>query len=133
LRTLLILCLLLPRPLWEKPKRQPPPSPDAAYVAALATANHFLRAWQTGDLETGLLLLTDTARHRSSEETLRTYFSAPQTRAFEVHLGKKLRAGRYTFPVILLETTDPRRARRRYSNIIVISTGKNDWAVDRLP
>jgi hypothetical protein len=131
LRTLLILCLLLPAPLWAKPKRQPPP--DAAYVAALATANHFLRAWQTGDLETGLLLLTDAARQRSSEETLRTYFSAPQTRAFEVHRGKQLRAGRYSFPVVLLETTDPRHARRRFSDIIVLSTGKNDWAVDRLP
>jgi hypothetical protein len=133
LRTLLILCLLLPVPLWAKPKRQPSPSPNAAYVAALATANHLLRAWQTGDLETGLLLLTDAARQRASEETLRTYFSAPQTRAFEVHLGKKLRTGRYSFPVVLLDTTDTRHARRRYSDIIVIPTGKNDWAIDRLP
>lgn len=138
MRTLAIL--LLSVSLWSlpalakgKPKRQPPAPPDAAAVAALATADHFLRAWQTGDLETGLLLLTDAARRNTSEESLRSYFSAPLLRAFEVHRGKTLRAGRYSFPVVLLETPEPTRARRRYSDIIVINTGNNDWAVDKLP
>jgi len=138
LRTLALLTLslaLLPSLLIAKgkPKRQTVTAPDAASVAALATANHFLRAWQTGDLETGLLLLTDAARHGSNEDNLRSYFSTPVLRAFEVHRGKQVRTGRYAFPVVLLETTDPSRAKRRYSEIIVMNTGSNDWAVDKLP
>lgn len=137
MRTLAILSLsiALTMPLFAKgkPRRATVSPPDAAQVAALATANHFLRAWQTGDLETGLLLLTDAARQDSSEDNLRSYFSTSLLRAFEVHRGKLLRAGRYSFPVVLLETSAPRRARRRYSDIIVINTGDNDWAIDKLP
>ena len=138
MRTLALVSLtfaLLPFPLIAKgkPKRPVTLAPDAASVAALATANHFLRAWQTGDLETGLLLLTDRTRHSSSEDSLRTYFSTPLLRAFEIHRGKPVRVGRYSFPVVLLETTDPSRIRRRYSDIIVISTGNNEWAIDKLP
>src|SRR6185369_12989744 len=75
----------------------------------------------------------DAARHGSNEDNLRSYFSTPLLRAFEVHRGKQVRTGRYAFPVVLLETTDPSRAKRRYSEIIVMNTGSNDWAVDKLP
>jgi hypothetical protein len=132
LRTLLIISMLLPVTVWAKAKRQPAP-PDAASIAALATANHFLRAWQTGDIETGLILLTDDARRGSSEDALRIYFANPLIRAFEVHRGRPLRPGKFSFPVVLLESSDPKRTRRRYSDVIVIDTGKSDWAVDKLP
>jgi hypothetical protein len=138
LRTLVLCCLLLvlaALPVFArgKPKRPPVPSPDSPYVAALAAANHFLRAWQTGDLESGLLLLSDAARHNSNEDSLRAYFSASQLRGFEIHRGKLLRTGRYTFPVVLFETTGPGPARRRYSDVIITETGNNDRAVDKLP
>ena len=130
---LCFVLLAVPALARSKPKRPAAPVPDSAYVAALAAANHFLRAWQTGDLESGLLLLTDTARQSSNEDTLRDYFSATQLRGFEVHRGKPLRTGRYAFPVVLLETTGSRPPRRRYSEIIVTVTGDHDLAVDKLP
>lgn len=129
----LLLPLSLPAKTKSKAKRSTPQAPDAPYVSALAAANHFLRAWQTGDVETGIMLLTDPARLASTEEDLRSYFSAPRSRGFEIHLGQRVRTGRYSFPIVLLEATDERRARRRYSAIVVTSTGTNDWAVDKLP
>ena len=138
MRTRLFSCLcvvLLAVPVLArgKPKHPAAPVPDSAYVAALAAANHFLRAWQTGDLESGLLLLTDTARQSSNEDALRDYFSAAQLRGFEVHRGKSLRIGRYAFPVVFLETAGSRPARRRYSEIIITETSNHELAVDKLP
>jgi len=45
-----------------------PADPD--YVFALGTANRFLHAWQTGDLETGMVLLSDRMRHWQDPEKL---------------------------------------------------------------
>ena len=108
-------------------------APEVSYVSALAVVNHFLRAWQTGDIETGIMLMSDAARHQSSEEQLRDYFSAPTQRGFEIGRGSKIRAGRYSFVIALVEETDDHRIRRKQSTIVISSTGKQDWAVDTLP
>jgi hypothetical protein len=105
---------------------------DADYVSALAAADLFFHAWQNHDQETGLLLLSNAAKRHTSPEQLESFFSASQP-AYEITLGKKLKRGRYTFAVALFETSNNRRASRRYSEIVVVRAGKNDWAIDNLP
>ncbi len=116
----------------KHPKRQvAPPGIDTGYVAALATANRFLYAWQTGDLETGMVLLSDRARRAQTADKIEQFFSGTSGRAFEVTHGEGDR-GRYAFPVELI-TSEAGRVHRRFSKILVVSTGKNDWAIDKLP
>jgi hypothetical protein len=108
------------------------PTPtDPGYVFALATANRFLHAWQSGDLETGMVLLSDRIRHSQDPEKLEQFFSGDADRAFEITRGQGNR-GRYRFATVLV-TAAGLRVRRRYAEIIVVNTGKNDWVVDKLP
>jgi len=111
---------------------------DRDYVSALAAANRFLTAWQTHDQETGLLVLTDDAKHRTSEDHLRQFFSPTggTQEAYEIGHGKKLATGRYSFPVVLFEAApghEVKPTRPRSSHIIVTRAGKEDWAIDKLP
>ena len=68
------LILLLSLPTWaggSHKRHSPAPMPaDPDYVFALGTANRFLHAWQTGDLETGMVLLSDRMRHWQDPEKL---------------------------------------------------------------
>ncbi len=130
------MCLVfaLAAPVWARSHSQTrhaaAPS-DPEYVLALATANHFLHAWQTGDLENGLVLLSDGIRHSQNAGKFEEFFSSATGRAFEIGTGREHR-GRYIFPVELLA---PRgnRITRHSSEITVIDAGKNDWVVDKLP
>lgn len=116
-------------------KERPTPVTGSDYIAALATANRFLHAWQTGDEVTGILLLTDNARQQSSEENFSAFFATSARPAYEIARGKKLKAGRYLFPIALFDLPenprDPKRARQL--QLIVCRTGKDDWAIDKLP
>jgi hypothetical protein len=104
---------------------------ETGYVQALAIANRFLNAWQTGDLETGMFLLSDRARRSQTAESLENLFSRSSDRAFEINRGKSDR-GRYRFPVMMISGENS-HIHRKFSEIILISTGKNEWAVDQLP
>ena len=73
--------------------------PDRGYSSALAAANRFLQAWQNQDHETGLLMLTDAAKQTSSQERMESFFSSGNDAAYEIARGRKLKAGRYAFPV----------------------------------
>lgn len=110
---------------------------DADYITALSTADQFLHAWMRQDHEAGLMMLTDEAKRRTTEERLQAFFSAaPETQqAFEISHGKKVKSGRYEFPVALLEVVPGKgnAVHRRFSQIIVTRTSRNDWAVDKLP
>ena len=127
--------LLLALPAWgagshrNRPNRPAPA--DSGYVFALATANRFLYAWQMGDLETGMVLLSDPVRHSQNPEKLERLFAAGSGRSYEIARGKGNR-GRYSFPLVLVSTQGS-QVRRRLSEIVVVNTGKNDWAVDKLP
>jgi hypothetical protein len=129
----LILCVaLLLLPLAAK---TPPASTlDAGYVAALAAADHLLQAWQSGDVENGMSLLTSHAKEAATTELVERFFSNPGPSAYEIGRGKLVKPGRYEFPVVLV-SGDLKRAhpRRRFSSIVVVNTGNNDWAVDKLP
>ena len=110
--------------------------PDIDYLSALNAANRFLQAWQSQDHETGLMMVSDSAKLRISEDRLQGFFSPEPGAAYEIGYGKKLRAGRYVFPVTLLEVIpsgETQRIRRRLSQVVVVKSGKKDWDIDRLP
>jgi hypothetical protein len=131
---LINLLLLAPAPAAARKHKEAPPPLEPAYVSALATANRFLTAWQNADLETGVLLLTDHAKQQTSELVLKNFFRGTGGRGFEIIRGRRLRPGRYSFPVVLARANlDGHEAQRKYSQIILSSAGKDDWAVDRLP
>jgi hypothetical protein len=135
-----IACLLLAGAPLSLPAKAKPGSAaapvDAEYVAALAGANNFLHAWQSQDRETGLLMLTDAAKQGVSEERLRDPLSpgSSSPRSYEISRGKRVDAGRFAFPVALFDKHDEnQRTRPRFSRIVVIKIGRQDWSVDRLP
>jgi hypothetical protein len=130
----LILLILLPAQGWggrHRPSPKPAAISDPGYVLALAAADSFLHAWKIGDLETGMVLLSDRVRRTQNPETIEQFFSADQERGFEIMRGSG-HAGRYRFPVTLV-FKQGNAARRVVSEIILVNSGKNDWAVDKLP
>jgi hypothetical protein len=129
--TLILLLSLLPAAAAKKHHSKPPDPPDPNYVFALATVNRFLHAWQTDDLETGMVLLSDHVRHSQDPEKFEQFFAGSADRAFEISRGQG-NHGRYRFAIVLV-TGDGPRIRRRSSEIIVVDSGKNDWVVDKLP
>ena len=113
----------------------PAPAPDLGYASALAAANRFLQAWQNQDHETGLLMLTDVAKQKSSEDRLEAFFASGHDAAYEIARGRKLKTGCYAFPVALF-TSLPDSAsavRPQKSQIVVVRAGKDEWAIDKLP
>ena len=130
---LIILCLLLAQA--SARNRSPVLGGyDPDYSSALAAANHFLHAWQSEDHETSLIMLTDAAKQQISEEALREFFSGGPKAALEIGHGSKLKSGRYVFPIkIFALEPDPRKAHPHCTRIIVTRTGKDDWAIDKLP
>jgi hypothetical protein len=132
---LLLLTIFLTTPFWAGSNshlsRQAVPT-DPGYVFALAAANHFLHAWQTGDVENGMVQLSDGIRHSQNADKLELFFSNATNRAFEITRGHGHR-GRYSFPVVLVTTRGSSHVSRKFSELILIETGKNDWVVDKLP
>ena len=111
---------------------------DADYIAALAAANEFLHAWQIQDRAAGVILLTDATKHRTSEEKIEELLAPGVgfSQSYEIARGRKLRAGAYSFPVTLFVIGTGKSAkpiRPRYSQIVVVKTGRDDWAIDKLP
>jgi hypothetical protein len=134
LACLLILTVSLAGTVWagshSHPPKQTAPS-DPGYVFALAAANNFLHAWQTGDLEDGTVLLSDSIRNSQNADKLELFFSTGTTRSFEIAVGHG-HTGLYSFPIVLV-TVRGTRVIRKVSEITMVETGKNDWVVDTLP
>jgi hypothetical protein len=133
---MLAVCFL-PLVSIAKTKSKSVAAPDPDYVNALATANRFLHAWQTQDHETGVILLTDSAKQHTSEDYIDVFFSPGESveEGFEITRGKKLTSGRYRFPVALWQSIagKNRKPHARFSEIIVVRSGKDEWAIDKLP
>ena len=132
--SVLLLSLSAVSILAARTKTHRNPQADRDYVSALGTADHFLQAWLIRDHESGLLLLADQAKDHTSAERLEQYFSPESSsrRAYQIGRGRKLRAGRYTFPVVLFEdgTAAPRT---RNSQIVIVRSSNDDWVVERIP
>jgi hypothetical protein len=105
----------------------------ADYASALQAADRFLQAWQSGDTENGLALLTSRAKEAATTDGIDSFFSSATPCAYEIGHGKLVKHGRYEFPVVLLGSSKNNHSRRRFSSIIVLHSGGNDWAVDKLP
>jgi hypothetical protein len=130
---------------WGRAHKKPASVSDPDYVVALATANRFLHAWQAGDLNDGMVLVSDGIRHSQNAAALEQFFSVATDRAFEIGAGRRTR-GRYRFPVVLVSLREAagsgaaaaksgssRSLSRRPSEIILVNAGENDWVVDKLP
>jgi hypothetical protein len=121
--------MLTVTPTWAKSKK-PAPS-DAGYALALSTANRFLVAWQSGDLANGMVLVSDGMRHTQNANKFEEFFSGDSDRAFEIGAGRGNHR-RYNFPVVLV-TAKGSQLSRHSSFMVLVSSGKNDWVVDKLP
>ena len=129
---LLMLCWI---PIFQSPlsAKVSATAVDPGYLPALAVADRFLHAWQTGDLEGGMVLLTTHAKKAVNTEAVAGFFSKPESRAYEIGRGKALKHGRYEFPIVMVTGNSKSSVRRRFSSIVIVDTGHNDWAVDKLP
>jgi hypothetical protein len=121
---------LLPSPLAAK--NRPTPAFEPGYAGALAAADHFLQAWQSGDVENGMVLLSSHAKESATTDAVEKFFSNPGASAYEIGRGKLSKRGRYEFPVVLVGHAK-NHARRRLCSIVMVETGRNEWAVDKLP
>ncbi len=132
-----ILCLFLFMFLLVLPsaaKTRPAPTQDPGYVEALATADHFLQAWQSGDIGNGMALLTSHSKENVTTDVLESFFAGSGISAYEIGRGKLIKRGRYKFPVVFVSANEKSsHVRRRFSSVVVVDTGHNDWAVDKLP
>jgi hypothetical protein len=124
---------LTPAPVWAKTHKVLAQPTDSNYIAGLGIANRFLAAWQSNDQAAAMPLVTTRAKERSTEEGVDQLFSGSSDRAFEITRGHLLRQGRYQFSIVLLQADDSSHTRRRFAELIITKTGKNDWAVDKLP
>ena len=130
------LTVASPAPALARGKKHKPTAStpaDSNYLAGLSAANRFLAAWQSNDQAAALPLITTRAKQQTTEEGVDKLFSGSSARAFEITRGQALRQGRYEFSIVLLQADESGRTRRRFADIIVVNTGKNDWAVDKLP
>jgi hypothetical protein len=132
LRWLCFLSIIL-SPLLAGSKTLPIPSIDSSYVSALAAADRLMQAWQADDVEHGMALLTSHAKRSATSDQVEKFFSNEGVSSYEITRGKLLRRGCYEFPVALIDTGSNHHARRHFSTIVVVNTGNNDWAVDKLP
>lgn len=105
---------------------------DPLYGSALAAANRFLHAWQAEDHETGIMMLSDSARQQVPPERLQSFFSPGPDAAYEIARGKRVNSAAYEFPVVLFGASGT-VTHRHVCTVIVTRSGKNEWAVDKLP
>jgi hypothetical protein len=108
------------------------PALQPDYLSALSAVDHFLQAWQSGDAENGMALLTSHAKKATTTEIVEKFFSTETPSGYEIERGKMLKRGRYEFPIVLV-TSKNNRVHRQFSSIIVLNTGGDDWAIDKLP
>jgi len=132
--SLLVLCLSFSPAL--EAKTRPVPAVDSSYASALGAADRFLQAWQSGDIEGGVVLLTGHAKASATAEVVEAFFSNPGASAYEINRGKLVKPDRYEFPVVLVSSggiSKQKRIHRTFSTIVVVNTGNDGWAVDKLP
>jgi hypothetical protein len=131
-----VICVLLllsfcPQSFAHQHKKASRPV-DPLYSSALAAANRFLRAWQDQDQETGIMMLSDSARQGVSSEKLQNFFSAGPDAAYEIAHGKRVNSAAYGFRVVLFGASAA-SSRPHVCTVIVTRGGKNEWTVDKLP
>jgi len=77
------------------------------------------------------MMLTDAARQQVSSDKLQQFFSPGDHAAYEIERGRRINGGEYVFPVVLFgaaQNSQPHACR-----LVIMQTGKDEWAVNRLP
>jgi len=70
----------------------------------------------------------------TSEDELESFLASPAPRAFEIKHGKRVHAGVYEFPVVLLgPPVGNCRIAVRLSTVVVSRTTNDQWVVEKLP
>ncbi len=78
------------------------------------------------------MMLSDSARQSVSAEKLQTFFSPGPDAAYEIARGKQVNSAAYEFPVVLFGASGA-PSRPHVCTMIVTRSGKNGWAIDKLP
>jgi hypothetical protein len=128
---------------------KPNTSVSADYVRSLGTANAFLSAWKSRNVQNGLELISPALKNKISTDELNAYISgtsSPSHYAFEVGSGKKLKDGRYAFDAKLYEYYKAGTPESQswdcpvLPKIVLVKTGVVDpkhragiWMIDELP
>jgi hypothetical protein len=128
----LLLLLSICAQSFAHPHRRTRRATDPLYGSALAAANRFLRAWQDQDQETGIMMLSDSARQNVSPEKLQTFFSPGPDAAYEIARGKRVNSVAYQFPVVLFGASGA-SSHPQACMVLVTRSGKSEWLVDKLP
>ena len=77
------------------------------------------------------MMMSDHARQLVSPEQVQQFFSPDANAAFEIEHGTRRKSGAYAFPVVLFGASPAHRV--HFGEIVIVRSGKNDWAVERLP
>ncbi len=77
------------------------------------------------------MMLTDAARQQASADQLQEFFSPAGPAAYEIQRGRRINGGEYVFPVVLFGASQ--NSRPHVSHLVIVRTGKDEWAVNRLP
>lgn len=133
LRSMVLPLVLAATLAAQAPKSKPIATVNVHYASALSVADHFLQAWQSGDVENGMALLTAHAKQASSRENLDRFFATAEPVGYEITRGKTLKHRSYEFPVVLVERSETGHVHLHFSSIVIVNTANNDWAVDKLP
>jgi hypothetical protein len=128
---LILLLSFCPQSFAHQHKKHSPVV-DRSYGSALAAANNFLHAWQSEDHETGIMMLSDSARQNVSPDKLQSFFSPGPDAAYEISRGKRVNSAAYAFPVVLFGASAT-VAHPHVCTVVVTRSGKSDWAIDKLP
>lgn len=78
-----------------------------------------------------MILLSANAKEMATSDAVDEFFSKPGPLAYEIEPGRLVKRGRYEFPIVLVSTNT--QLHRRFSSLVIIETGHNEWAVDKLP
>ena len=100
---------------------------DHGNVPALAIAYHLLQAWQSGDVEDGITLLSRHAKDAETTDVVEQFFiSSEGPSANELGPGKLLKRGRYEFPAVLISGASKATPTRcRFSSMVVHGCGQH--------
>lgn len=77
-------------------------------------------------------MLSDIARQSLSPDELQSFFSPGPDAAYEIARGKRVNSAAYAFPVVLFGASAA-PSRPHVCTVVVTRSGKNEWAVDKLP
>ena len=128
---------------------QPPPAADgkarandkynADYIAALAAANEFCRAWRRGDVGAGVGLLSRRVRRALPDARIRDAIAGvgnPRHAGFEISNGEHVGPGQVAFRVRLLYTyvgQSEDRTEAPLERIVLQRDESGRWLVERFP